>query len=117
MALKTETPQQRGKRARRTGNRFENDVRKMHEKIGIFAERVPLSGQIGYRGNDADLDVYAFGKEEPPLVFECKKRGQGQGFALIERWLGDHDGLMLGRNRAQPLVVLTWDAWERLLAG
>ena len=117
MALKTETPQQRGKRARRKGKRFENDLAKMHEKLGIFAELVPLSGALGYQGKDFDLDVYAFGREEPPLVFEAKKRGNGQGFTTIKRWLGDNDGLMLGEDRAQPLVVLTWDAWERLLAG
>jgi hypothetical protein len=36
-------------------------------------------------------------------------------FALLERWLGDADMLFLRRDRAEPLVVLPWRVWARLL--
>jgi hypothetical protein len=38
-----------------------------------------------------------------------------KGFALLERWLGDADMLFLRRDRAEPLVVLPWRVWARLL--
>ena len=44
-----------------------------------------------------------------------KKRRRGAGFTQIERWLGDYDLLMLRRNHADPMVVLPWRVWARLL--
>ena len=45
--------------------------------IGVHVERVPLSGASRYRGNGADVDVYARGKEEAPFVCEVKSRKNG----------------------------------------
>jgi hypothetical protein len=61
------------------------------------------------------LDVYAFGSEEAPIVAEVKGRKNGAGFTTLERWLGEFDVLFLRRNHAEPLVVLPWRLWERLL--
>ena len=49
------------------------------------------------------------------LVAELKVRGSGEGFKTLERWLGENDLLFLWRDRQQPLVVLPWRIWERIL--
>ena len=68
---------------------------------------VALSGSARYRGNGCDIDVYAFGPHAAPLVGEVKTRGNGEGFALLERWLGDADMLFLRRDRAEPLARIS----------
>lgn len=78
---------------------------------------MPLSGAARYRGNGADVDLYVFGRDAAPLVCEVKARASGEGFATLERWLGDADVLFLRRDRAEPLVVLPWSTWARLLPG
>jgi hypothetical protein len=83
--------------------------------LGFHAERYPLSGASHFRGSGHDLDVYLFGREEAPIVAEVKGRQDGSGFALLERWLGEFDALFLRRNNADPLVVLSWRMWARLL--
>jgi hypothetical protein len=62
-----------------------------------------------------DIDIYAFGGEAPPLVAECKARRNGGGFVQLERWLGEFDALFLRRNHADPLVLVPWKVWARLL--
>jgi hypothetical protein len=81
----------------------------------VYAERVPLSGASRYRGNGADVDIYPRGKDEAPLVAECKARKNGAGFTRLETWLGEFDVLFLKRNHAEPLVVLPWRIWRSLL--
>ena len=78
--------------------------------IGVYAERVRR-----YRGNGADVDVYARGKDEAPFVAEVKARKNGNGFTTLETWLADYDCLFLRRNHADPLVVLPWRVWRSLL--
>jgi hypothetical protein len=57
------------------------------------------------------------GGDAAPLVGEVKARGNGEGFATLERWLGDNDALFLRRDRAEPMIVLPWRAWARLLSA
>ncbi len=66
-------------------------------------------------GNGADIDIYARGPSEPPLVAEVKARGDGEGFKTLERWLGTHDALFLWRDRAAPLVVVPLHVWLELI--
>jgi hypothetical protein len=66
---------------------------------------VPLTGATVYRGNRVDLDAYCFAPETAPLVSEVEARKTGQGFATLERWLGDADADFLRRYRAPLLVV------------
>jgi hypothetical protein len=87
----------------------------LHGELGVKAERVPLSGASRYQGNGADVDIYAFGLAAAPLVCEVKARKSGEGFAMLERWLGDADALFLRRDRAEPLVVLPWRIWARMV--
>jgi len=104
-----------GARHRRVGNACEREVVDRHRELGIHAERYPLSGASRFRGSGHDVDIYAFGTDEAPLGAEVKKRRRGAGFTQIERWLGDYDLLMLRRNHADPMVVLPWRVWARLL--
>lgn len=101
--------------SRDKGARIERELVAAHEAIGIKAARVPLSGQTGWRNVKSDLDIYAFGPEAAPLVAEVKARGSGTGFVQLERWLDDADLLVLRRDRADPMVLLPWSTWVRLL--
>jgi hypothetical protein len=102
---------------RNKGARRERELVAAHLDIGVKAERVPLSGAARYQGNGGDIDVYPWGPEGPPLCCQVKARAGGEGFATLERWLGDSDALFLRRDRADPLVVLPWSTWVRLVPG
>lgn len=104
-----------GKPSRDKGLRRERALVEIHKQSGFAAERVPLSGATHYRSNGADIDIYARGTAEPPLVAEVKARGDGEGFKTLERWLGSHDALFLWRDRAAPLVVVPLHVWLELL--
>ena len=99
------------------GQRVERELVAAHVALGVKTERVPLSGAQRYQGNGADLDVYAFGRDAAPLCCESKARKSGAGFATLEKWLGENDALFLKRNNAEPMVVLPWRTWARLLKG
>jgi Holliday junction resolvase len=105
-----------GARHRRKGDRCERELVERHEALGVHAERYPLSGASRFRDSGHDLDVYAFGREEAPLVAEAKARKSGGGFVQLERWLGEYDALFLRRNNTDPMVVLPWRTWVALLA-
>lgn len=95
-----------GKKSRTKGGRLEREVVNRCKDLGLDAHRVPLSGAVaGYKG-DVIVD---------DLRCEVKGRGQGQGFKTLERWLGDFDVLFLRRDRQEPLIVLPWATWKRLM--
>jgi Holliday junction resolvase len=104
-----------GKRSRQKGDRAEREIVAKHIELGIHAERYPLSGASRFRGSGHDLDIYAFGKDEAPLVAEVKARKSGGGFVQLEKWLGEFDALFLRRNNADPLIVVPWRVWAQLL--
>ena len=104
-----------GARHRQKGSRVERELVQLHRDIGVHCERYPLSGASRFRGSGHDLDVYARGREEAPLVAEVKARKNGAGFTTLEKLLADFDCLFLKRNNADPLVVLPWRVWRSLL--
>jgi Holliday junction resolvase len=104
-----------GARHRQKGDRTERELVDRHKEIGLHAERYPLSGASRFRDSGHDVDLYPFGRDECPLVCEVKARKHGQGFAQLEKWLGDYDALFLRRNHADPLVLLPWRVWTALL--
>jgi Holliday junction resolvase len=104
-----------GARHRRKGDRLEREIVDRHKALGIHGERYPLSGASRFRGSGHDVDLYAFGREQAPIVGEVKGRKNGAGFTTLEKWLGEFDVLFLRRNNADPLVVLPWRMWARLL--
>ena len=104
-----------GRRSRDKGNRVEREIVSRHAAIGVKAERYPLSGASRFRGSGHDVDIYAFGKDEGPLVAEVKSR-RGAGFVTLERWPGGYHCLFLRRNTAEPMILLPWRVWAALLA-
>jgi Holliday junction resolvase len=104
-----------GRAPRRKGDRIEREIVAQHLALGVKAERYPLSGASRFRGSGHDVDVYAFGGAAAPLVAEVKARKHGAGFATLEKWLADYDALFLRRDHADPMVVLPWAVWARLL--
>lgn len=102
--------------SRRKGARIEQEIVNRHEAIGVKAERYPASGATHFRGSSHDIDIYAFGAEDAPLVTEVKGRKTGEGFVTLERWLDEYDALFLRRDRQDPLVVIPWRIWKRFLA-
>jgi Holliday junction resolvase len=104
-----------GRTSREKGARVEREIVNLHKAIGIRSERYPLSGSSRFRGSGHDTDIYVWGDREAPAVCEVKARANGEGFAVIEKWLGEFDALFLKRNNATPLVVLPFRVWLRLL--
>jgi hypothetical protein len=104
-----------GKASRDKGLRIEREIIERFKAIGIHAERYPLSGASRFRGEGHDVDVYVFGPDAPPLVSEAKGRADGEGFKMLERWLGENDLLLLRKDRADPLVVMPWAMLARLI--
>ena len=68
-----------GARHRQKGSRIERELVQLHKDIGVHCERYPLSGASRFRGSGHNLDVYARGREEAPLVAEVKARKNGAG--------------------------------------
>ena len=92
---------------RQKGNRVERLLVQLHLDAGIPAKRVPLSGA---RANSTgDIRVGS------TLVAEVKARANGEGFATLARWLGENDLLFLRRDRSQPIVVIEWETYLRML--
>ena len=104
-----------GARHRQIGNRIEREIVDRHKALGTHAERYPLSGASRFRGSGHDIDIYLFGREDAPIGGEVKGRKSGAGFTTLERWLDEYDALFLRRNNADPLVLLPWRIWARIL--
>jgi Holliday junction resolvase len=104
-----------GARHRRKGDQIEREIVERHRKLGVHAERYPLSGASRFRGSGHDVDLYIHGRDEAPLVAEVKARKDGAGFTTLETWLGEFDLLFLRRNNADPFVLVPWCTWSRLL--
>jgi Holliday junction resolvase len=96
------------------GARIEREVVELNFGLGLRAERVPLSGASRCQGNGADVDVYLF-PDGPPLCGEVKARANVEGFATLERRVGYNDFLALRRSNAEPLIVVPWRIWARLV--
>jgi len=98
-----------GARSKRKGARVERELVDLHRGLGVAAQRIPLSGAAGGMFG-GDIEIEGIGRAE------VKARGNGGGFVQLERWLADHAALFLRRDHADPLVVLPWSTWARLLA-
>ncbi len=97
-------------RQKHKGNRVENQMVKLLLDADIPAQRVPLSGQVGglFSGDIRIAENY---------TAEVKARKNGEGFATIQRWLGENDFLFLKQDRRSPLVVMTWEIFITLMIG
>lgn len=101
-----------GKRSRDKGLRREREtVERFRSLPGWTAFRVPLSGASeGFKG---DLLIHGPGID---LGAEVKARANGEGWKKVKEWLGDHDLLILVEDRQEPLVVVPWAVFERLVS-
>ncbi len=97
-------------RQKHKGNRVENQMVKLLHDADIPAQRVPLSGQVGglFSGDIRIAENY---------TAEVKARKNGEGFATIQRWLGENDFLFLKQDRKSPIVVMTWEMYIALMMG
>ena len=97
-----------GKSQRDKGARVERELVNDLKGRGIVAERVSLSGGAGgsYTG---DIII------DKSVKVEVKARKNGEGFAVIEQWLGDNDLLFLKRNNRPPMVVMEWEMFTKLM--
>lgn len=104
-----------GKMQRDKGARNERAIVNHWREFGVKCDRVPLSGAHGgeYAG---DVDLYAFGADNAPLIGEVKARATGGGFKTITKWLGQNDFLVLHEDRAARLYVIPERVLERLIA-
>lgn len=99
-----------GAKHKRKGSRVEREIVALHVELGRPAKRVPLSGSApGFKG-DVLIEL-----DDGELRGEVKARKEGAGFVTLERWLGDNQALFLRRNHAEPIVVLPWATWARLV--
>jgi Holliday junction resolvase len=98
--------------SKRKGYAAEIQIKDKLVREGIPCERVPLSGSIGGKWT-GDLCIPSISEVE--FVCEVKARKTGEGFRLLEQWLGDKDILFLRRDRQEPLVVLPFDVFTKLL--
>lgn len=89
-----------GKFSRNKGARVERGVVHAFQESGLAAERVPLSGAMqGKFSGDVWCPVRGIDQ-----VFEVKCRADG--FKQIYEWLSGHYGLVIKRDRDEPLVVI-----------
>lgn len=92
-------------RSKRKGDDFERSIVHAAEARGLKAYRNRMSLAPG----DETWDVAVAGKR-----LECKKRGSG--FKMLEKWMGTGcDGLVIGADRAQTLVVLRLEDYLGML--
>lgn len=86
------------------GDTFERSIVHRAEAIGLKAYRNRMS-----RANPGESwDVSIAGRR-----LECKKRKDG--FIKIRQWIDGNDGVILGADREEPLIVLRVNDWLRLV--
>jgi hypothetical protein len=99
-------------KSKRRGYAVEVQIRDKHISAGIPCERVPLSGSMGgkYAG---DLAIPSVDSRE--FILECKARRNGSGFKVLEEWKKGKDILLIKRNNQDPMVVLDFDLYIKLM--
>lgn len=103
------------------GANRERELVNLHRKLGIPAQRVPLSGGALYQGNGEDLDIYIDGVDQAPLCCQVKAMKSPRGIKGILDDLADSDALFIrldaepGQPVRPPTVVLPWSTYEKLL--
>jgi hypothetical protein len=81
----------------------------------MLGVKAPVTRVFGTVSGACFASSHSPGPRCRPLVAEVKTRKNGGGFVQLERWLGEFDALFLRRNHADPIIVLPWRVWSRLL--
>jgi hypothetical protein len=85
------------------------EVQQLHRRAGIDCQQISKWGRPG-TAYDGDLVI------DGDIRANVKARAGGEGFSLIEDWLGRSDALFLKRDGVIPLVVLPFERYRDLLA-
>ncbi len=102
-----------GKASRDKGNRRELQIVAMHLAAGVHAKKVSRM-----YGPDEDVLVYTDLYPDCPLVCEVKGRKSARGFwQKIKDAIAGKHVLFLIEDREEPLVVLPWAVWARIIGG
>lgn len=106
-----------GKASRDKGNRHERAIVNFWRAIGVKCNRVPLSGASARTSGSeygGDIDLYAFGEENAPIIGEAKCRATG--FAQLYKWLGTtNEFLIVKRDSGERLYVIPERVLTRLI--
>ena len=102
-----------GKRSRIKGSTEERAVVNLHREEGVYAERTLEKGKRSDGSETWDVDIYWKGKEEIPLIGECKLRATG--FKQIYDYLGECDFLTIRSDRNPRLYVVPEKLWLKFM--
>jgi Holliday junction resolvase len=98
-----------GRGPKRKGSRFELEIVRLLQELGLAAEKVPLSGQVKGGKYDCDVSVPVRGVDRR---VECKRRARA--FMTIDAMLGGNFAVVVRDDRSRPLVVMTLEQWAEL---
>lgn len=96
--------------SRDKGYRIEKEIVDKLMSIDVSAERVIASGAFGRFDSNLEHDLRVCG-----LTGEVKARANGAGFITLEQWKGTAEILFLRRDRAEPMVVLDWETFSKII--
>jgi hypothetical protein len=96
-------------RSKERGAAAVREVQQLHRRAGIDCEAIPQWGRPG-TAYDGDLIIRG------DMRASVRARASGEGFRLVEDWLGRSDALFLKRDGVIPLVVLPFEQYRNLLA-
>lgn len=102
-----------GRKSKTKGDSEERSIVNLHRDWGFRAERTLEKGARSDGSATWDIDIYAFGEHETPLIGECKCRESIGDW--VWKYLGENDFLTLRKNRKQRLYVMPENIWKRLL--
>ena len=102
-----------GMKSKRKGARIEHEIVALHLAAGIYAKKVSRM-----YGPDEDILVHTPLYPACPLVCEVKGRASAKGYwqFVADAVEGKH-ALFLKAARKDPLVVLPWAVWARIIGG
>ena len=70
---------------------------------------------MAYQDNGEDVDVYARGRDEAPLLCQVKRQATGTGWKTVLGQLGQACALFLRQDRGGWFVLMPLDTYKRLL--
>jgi len=86
------------------GDRFEREIIHKAEALGLKSYRNRMSRAFGNEHWDISIG---------DKKFEVKKRGSG--FKQIRKWLSDNDGVIIGSDREEALIVVRLKDYLKML--
>ena len=69
---------------------------------------------MAYQQNSEDVDVYACGRDAPPLVFQVKRQKTDAGWKTLLGRLGEADALFFRTDRGKWHVAMPIESYKRL---